>query len=335
SNEDTDLNYRVVVRNRDQAFNTNLLAGHTWQNIDGYYTTLNGTDANCFSMDVNCTGENNWDTQVYISDLPIFEGYYYKLSFWVGQTDLDDPTFFCALQQNHEPYGHVGDFDEVDPDDGYYECVIAGSMNSGLTKLFFDGFVIGHYDFSAIELERITEEDYNEWLASTGQGGSEENIEDGDEDDSLIFDVTSWSDYNGGWSADYEATNTYTGDSVSIELPAAYSGYFGAKYSGIDLEAGTYQLTFDLAVIGMADVEICIRDAEGNAVFEAMGDSGYDPVTNTFTFTIDEAIEGGSLTMVFYTDSSMEGSIGASNVSVTNISLVELIPVGEDGGLFD
>lgn len=157
-----------------------------------------------------------------------------------------------------------------------------------------------------------------------------EDIEDGDEDDSLIFDVTAWSDYNDGWSADYEATNTYTGDSVSIELPAAYSGYFGAKYSGIDLEAGTYQLTFDLAVIGMADVEICVRDAEGNAVFEAMGDSGYDPVTNTFTFTIDEAIEGGSLTMVFYTDSSMEGSIGASNVSVTNISLVELIPVGED-----
>lgn len=146
----------------------------------------------------------------------------------------------------------------------------------------------------------------------------------------MRIDVTAWSDYNGGWSADYEATNTYTGDSVSIELPAAYSGYFGAKYSGIDLEAGTYQLTFDLAVIGMADVEICVRDAEGNAVFEAMGDSGYDPVTNTFTFTIDEAIEGGSLTMVFYTDSSMEGSIGASNVSVTNISLVELIPVGED-----
>ena len=320
SSENDGLSYSISVSNSNNEFNPTVLesiAPELSDNAETHSYTVNEKEAyikleytpeassyvlsiqNVYNLEsmavwfLNANGEG--ECVGYTNSDGIFT--------WDMTNDFfgDDDYVFVKLVTEQNPLGYISvDYtyeviDDIIPDEICEEC----------------GGVNGNHSENCSH--------YGEW------------IEDGDEDDSLIFDVTAWSDYNGGNYQSDETTNSYTGDSVSIELPVGFSGNFGAKYDGLDLEAGTYQLTFDLAVIGMADVEICVRDAEGNAVFEAMGDSGYDPVTNTFTFTIDEAIEGGSLTMLFYADSVNEGSIGASNVSVTNISLVELIPVGEDG----
>ena len=149
-----------------------------------------------------------------------------------------------------------------------------------------------------------------------------ENVEDSDEDDNLIYDVTAWSDYNDGGYHNDDPTSTYEADQISFELPVGFTGNFGARYDGLNLAPGTYQLSFDFVADGMVDADIRIRYEDGDDVFLPGAYSSYEPWTNILTFTIEETIENGSLTILLYTDSVNEGSLPASNVSISNISLV-------------
>ncbi|MEE5993886.1 MAG: C-type lectin domain-containing protein [Oscillospiraceae bacterium] len=158
------LKYRLAIRDYNQPFNTNLLAGHTWENADNDYTAISSENAEGFILNVTDVGEENWDTQAFIRDFPIFGSNYYKLTFNLDADTESENTPTVLLQQSHEPYTNYGEGHWINTNEKTFTFCFAvdENGNSGLTKLLFDGFGIGTYEFNNVELVRITEEEYTE-----------------------------------------------------------------------------------------------------------------------------------------------------------------------------
>ena len=157
--------YRLVVHNTDQPYNTDLLDGLAWQNVDDDYTAISSTGSDSFTLDVMLeTTDDQWRTQAMIADFAVFAGNYYKLTFDMEAqtgTDMVQPHFM--LQQNHAPYNSLSDYYAIDLDAGTYEYYFTAPETAGLAKLLFDWFWVGNYTFSNISLVRITEEEYQAW----------------------------------------------------------------------------------------------------------------------------------------------------------------------------
>ena len=183
SNEDTDLDYRVVVRNMDQQFNTNLLTGHTWKNAGSVdtavadYTSISNASATGFTLTVHNGSEDEWNTQAFIGDLPIFNDYFYKLTFNLEVSTGSENQPQVMLQQSHNPYNAASEYFDIDLNVEAHCYAFVGNGDNSLVKLLFDRFGEGTYTFSDINLERITEDEYVEITS----------VEEINDDDSLVI----------------------------------------------------------------------------------------------------------------------------------------------------
>lgn len=240
SNEDTDLSYRVVVRNKDQAFNTNLLTGLTWQNASTVdtsvadYTSISNASDTGFTLTVNTGSEDSWNTQALIAELPVFNGYYYKLTFNLDAQTSSGNQPQVMLQENHQPYNDASEFYDIDTNVETHEYAFTGAGDYGLSKLLFDRFGAGTYTFSNIELVRVTDAEYQLWVDEQEAAQYPYNHET--YKGTVTSDDPVWYEYtveNGSLLDVYELINIY-GD-VTVEVyDADKENLYSEVYDQVD-----------------------------------------------------------------------------------------------------
>ena len=146
-----------------------------------------------------------------------------------------------------------------------------------------------------------------------------------DDDGNLICNESAWVDMIPSWDEEC-LFDTEDSHSFSIFCGSESEGDYGAKYTGLELPAGTYSLTFDCGANSITDGEL--RIYENNAIitdYYFSVDYYEYAETNEFRFTLDHDASDVSILFEAYVNPGViEGSMQVSDFSFSNITLIYL-----------